>query len=140
MDLSMRISVSSDRRCARTEQAGVGPRDAVADVLVGAKVDLKCQSADAGRRCPRPARIPQLREPASNQATRDGPRRAVANAALKTLRASAVLSSLARIASAFSIPQAESVPAIVAPAAGNKVTYRMSEWRHPRLSLTSSTT
>ena len=65
-----------------------------------------CQSADAGCRCPRPARIPQLREPASNQATRDGPRRAIANAALKTLRASAVLASLARIASAFSIPQA----------------------------------
>src|SRR5215472_11063107 len=70
-----------------------------------------CQSVDVRRRSPRSSRIPQLAEPASNQAPPGGARRAIANAALKTLRASAVLASLTRIASAFSIPQAESVPA-----------------------------
>src|SRR5262245_23763710 len=70
-----------------------------------------CQSVDVRRRSPRSSRMPQLPEPAPNQAPPDGARRAVANAALKTLRASAVLASLTRIASAFSIPQAESVPA-----------------------------
>src|SRR6185369_11126812 len=71
-----------------------------------------CQSADIGRRSPGLTRVSQLREPPSNQATRDGPRRAITNAALKTLRASVLLASLARIASAFSIPQAgESLPA-----------------------------
>src|SRR5215467_86768 len=70
-----------------------------------------CQSVDVQRRSPQSSRIPQRPEPASNQAPPDGARRAIAKAALKTLRASAVLASLTRIASAFSIPQAESVPA-----------------------------
>ena len=53
-----------------------------------------CQSVDVRRRSPRSSRMPQLPEPAPNQAPPDGARRAVANAALKTLRASAVLASL----------------------------------------------